>query len=150
MLRSNANFEMPFTCNIFFRPLVETILRKIPLEMMERIRRRRGTTIETVDFGSDPPTEKTLIKLHRQVIRALQTHHRTETLWNDWTNKVFELEDVNRNMVRNEQENLIKLGQMIRSAKNIRKLFGIWFIIQRQNETNNRGGALIGSVLFRS
>ena len=106
--------------------------------MMERIRRRRGTTIETVDFGSDPPTEKTLIKLHRQVIRALQTHHRTETLWNDWTNKVFELEDVNRNMVRNEQENLIKLGQIIRSAKNIRKLFGIWFIIQRQNETNNR------------
>ena len=73
--------------------------------MMERIRRRRGTTIETVDFGSDPPTEKTLIKLHRQVIRALQTHHRTETLWNDWTNKVFELEDVNRNMVSNEQEN---------------------------------------------
>lgn len=87
--------------NILFpvRPLVETILRKIPLEMMERIRRRRGTTIETVDFGSDPPTEKTLIKLHRQVIKALQTHHRTETQWNDWTNKVFELEDVNRNMV---------------------------------------------------
>jgi hypothetical protein len=47
--------------------MVETILRKIPLEMMERIRRRRGTTVETVDFGSDPPTEKTLIKLHRQV-----------------------------------------------------------------------------------
>ena len=106
--------------------------------MMERIRRRRGTTIETADFGSDPPTEKTLIKLHRQVIRALQTHHRTETLWNDWTNKVFELEDVNRNMVRNEQENLIKLGEMIRLAKNMCKLFGIWFIIQRQNETNNR------------
>lgn len=82
------------------RPMVETILRKIPLEMMERIRRRRGGTVETVDFGSDPPTEKTLIKLHRQVIKALQTHHRTETLWNDWTNKVFELEDVNRNMVR--------------------------------------------------
>ena len=80
--------------------MIETILRKIPLEMMERIRRRRGGTVETVDFGSDPPTEKTLIKLHRQVIKALQTHHRTDTLWNDWTNKVFELEDVNRNMVR--------------------------------------------------
>jgi hypothetical protein len=49
--------------------MVETILRKIPLEMMERIRRRRGGTVETVDFGSDPPTEKTLIKLHRQVTR---------------------------------------------------------------------------------
>jgi hypothetical protein len=53
--------------------MVETILRKIPLEMMERIRRRRGTTVETVDFGSDPPTEKTLIKLHRQVIRRCLT-----------------------------------------------------------------------------
>jgi hypothetical protein len=37
--------------------------------------------------------------LNFQVIRALQTHHRTDTQWNDWTNKVFELEDVNRNMV---------------------------------------------------
>ncbi len=47
--------------------MVETILQKIPLEMIERIQRRRGAATETVDFGSDPPTEKTLISLHRQV-----------------------------------------------------------------------------------
>lgn len=80
------------------RPYVETILSKIPLEMMERIKRRRTE----VAFGNDPPTEKTLIRLHRQVIRALQTHHRTEAQWSDLTHHVFELEDINRNMVSNE------------------------------------------------
>lgn len=50
------------------RPYVDTILGKVPLEMIERVRRRR---VEA-PFGSDPPTEKTLIKLHRQVIVSLQ------------------------------------------------------------------------------
>ncbi len=80
------------------RPQVETILSKIPLEMMEKIKRRRPEA----PFGSDPPTEKMLVNLHRQVIRALQTHHRTEAQWADMTQRVFELEDVNRNMISNE------------------------------------------------
>jgi len=60
--------------------MVETILQKIPIEMMERIKRRRGNTVETVDFGSDPPNEKTLIKLHRQVgkLIAYQYNNCTE------------------------------------------------------------------------
>lgn len=47
--------------------MVETILKKKSLEMIEKIKRRRGATTETVNFGSDPPSEKTLIRLHRQV-----------------------------------------------------------------------------------
>ena len=43
------------------RKLVEIILNKVPYEMIERIKRRRTE----VDFGTEPPTEKTLIKLHR-------------------------------------------------------------------------------------
>ncbi len=65
------------------RPHVETILSKIPLEMMDKIRRRRTEA----PFGSDPPTEKMLVNLHRTVIHALQTHHRTEAQWSDMTNK---------------------------------------------------------------
>merc|ERR1719322_1030935 len=53
-------------------------------------------------LGTDPPTEKTLIGLHRQVIKSLQNHHRTEAQWTDMTHAVFELEDVNRNMISNE------------------------------------------------
>jgi hypothetical protein len=70
------------------RPQIETILEKVPFELMERIKRRRTE----VDFGADPPTEKTLIKLNRQVIRAIQNCHRTEAQWNDWTDYVFDLE----------------------------------------------------------
>ena len=37
-------------------------MSKVPLEMVERIKRRRTE----VDFGTDAPNDKTLIKLHRQ------------------------------------------------------------------------------------
>jgi len=80
------------------RPYVEEILKKIPVEMMERIKRRRTDN----PLGTDPPTEKTLIGLHRQIIKSLQNHHRTEAQWTDMTHAVFELEDVNRNMISNE------------------------------------------------
>ena len=44
------------------RKLVDIIMSKVPLEMVERIKRRRTE----VDFGTDAPNDKTLIKLHRQ------------------------------------------------------------------------------------
>ena len=43
--------------------------------------------------GSD---EKSLVKLNRQVIQAIQAYNRTEAQWTDWTDHVFELEDINR------------------------------------------------------
>ena len=66
-----------------------------------KVKRRRAAG-DASDFGSDLPTEKTLIKLNRQVIRALQTQQRTEAQWSDWMDYVFELEDINKNMVRKE------------------------------------------------
>jgi len=80
------------------RKLVDIIMSKVPLEMVERIKRRRTE----VDFGTDAPNDKTLIKLHRQVIKSLQNQHRTEAQWNDWTDYVFELEDINKNLVSND------------------------------------------------
>ncbi len=80
------------------RPFVDTILSKVPVEMMERVKRRR---VEMA-FDNESPTERSLTKLHRQVIHALQTHHRTEAQWADTTHLVFELEDINRNMISNE------------------------------------------------
>ena len=61
--------------------------------------KRRRAAGDASDFGSDLPTEKTLIKLNRQVIKALQTHLRTESQWSDWMDYAFELEDTNKNMV---------------------------------------------------
>jgi hypothetical protein len=80
------------------REFLDIIQSKIPLELLERVRRRRAT---------DPPvdtllSEKALVRLHRQVIRALQNLHRTDAQWADLTKKVFDLEDINRNMISNE------------------------------------------------
>ena len=82
------------------RPLVEVILSKVPLEMMEKVKRRRLE--EETPYDINTTTEKTLVRLHRQIIRALNTHHRTEATWADTTKKVFQLEDTNRNMISNE------------------------------------------------
>ena len=55
-----------------------------------------------LSLSSDAPSERSLINLHRRVIRALQNHNRTEAQWSDMTHRVFELEDINRNMISNE------------------------------------------------
>ena len=65
--------------------------------------KRRRAAGDAGDFGSDLPTEKTLIKLNRQVIRALQAQQRTEAQWADWMDHAFELDDINKNLVKIEK-----------------------------------------------
>ena len=91
--------------------------------MLEKIKRRRTE----VDFGNDTiPTEKTLTKLHRQVIKALQNYHRTEAQWDDWTNYVFELEDINKNLVSNDHQFVHSLSKKRKFWFNSPKLEWYW------------------------
>ncbi|KAK6638496.1 hypothetical protein RUM43_006763 [Polyplax serrata] len=73
---------------------VESILYKIPVELREKMMKR-----EIQDSGNPAniPSEKTLIRLHKQVIKALQTLHRTDAQWGILVNKVFLLEDIAKN-----------------------------------------------------
>lgn len=82
------------------RECVETILRKVPLELMEKASRnvnRNG------DSSTVIPSEKALVRLHKQVIKSLQTLQRTEALWNVQVKKSFFLEDVARNSLSNDK-----------------------------------------------
>ncbi|XP_029167240.1 LMBR1 domain-containing protein 2 homolog [Nylanderia fulva] len=83
----------PFHCNL------ETILQKIPTELMDRMNRRQLPD----DTPTDTPTEKSLIRLHRQTIKALQTLERVETQWNILVDKIFNLEDVAKNQVSHDR-----------------------------------------------
>lgn len=76
------------------RPCIDTILQKVPTELMERVRRHGRN-----DGGQSNavPTEKSLIRLHKQVIKSIQTFERTEALWNVQVEKVLHLEDVEKN-----------------------------------------------------
>lgn len=76
------------------RPCVEEILCKVPTELMEKAKRS-----VRADGGSSTsvPSEKSLIRLHRQVIKSLQVLQRTEALWNVQVEKILYLEDVEMN-----------------------------------------------------
>lgn len=73
---------------------LETILHKVPIELRERMNRRRLPE----DTSIDPPSEKSLVRLHKQVIKSLQVLQRTETQWNILVEKIFNLEDVLKNL----------------------------------------------------
>lgn len=77
------------------RPFVEVILRKVPTELMEKAKR----SVRAGDGGSGIPSEKALIRLHRQVIKSLQVLQRTEALWNVQVEKILYLEDVEMNFL---------------------------------------------------
>ena len=75
--------------------------------------KRRRAAGDAGDFGSDLPTEKTLIKLNRQVIRALQAQQRTEAQWADWMDHAFELEDINKNLVKIDIMHKVNLDRFL-------------------------------------
>lgn len=77
------------------RVFVEEILRKVPTELMEKAKR----SVRGGDGGSGVPSEKALIRLHRQVIKSLQVLQRTEALWNVQVEKILYLEDVEMNFL---------------------------------------------------
>ncbi|EFN82289.1 LMBR1 domain-containing protein 2 homolog [Harpegnathos saltator] len=83
----------PFHCNL------ETIFQKIPAELKDRMNRRQLPD----DTPTDTPTEKSLIRLHRQTIKALQTLQRIETQWGILVDKIFDLEDVAKNQVSHDR-----------------------------------------------
>lgn len=73
---------------------MDTIIRKVPTELMEKA----GRTAGRGDSSTIVPSEKALVRLHKQVIKSLQTLQRTEALWNVQVAKVLHLEDVDRNI----------------------------------------------------
>ncbi|KRT79245.1 hypothetical protein AMK59_8670 [Oryctes borbonicus] len=83
-------------------PNLETILQKIPIELKERMNRR----FLPDDTPIDCPNEKAFIRIHKQVIKALQVLQRTETQWNLLVEKIFSLEDVMKNL--NSRDRMFK------------------------------------------
>ncbi|KAM7363978.1 LMBR1 domain-containing protein 2 homolog isoform 1-T1 [Cochliomyia hominivorax] len=80
------------------RPCVETILRKVPIELQERAARNYSRGGNGGGTSTIVPSEKSLVRIHRQVIKSLQTLQRTEALWSVQVETVFQLEDVAKNM----------------------------------------------------
>ena len=81
------------------RQLVDVIVAGVPLEMMERVRRRtRAADLDTTEI-----TEAGLAKLRKQVVVAVSGHNRTEAQWRDMVDTVYWLEDNHKNTSTNER-----------------------------------------------
>ncbi|KAM9331348.1 G-protein coupled receptor-associated protein LMBRD2 [Gastrophryne carolinensis] len=79
------------------RKCVDTILRKCPTEYQERMGRNMDDYEDFEEKNINYPSEKTLVKLHKQVIYAVQRHNRTQVQWRMLLEQAFHLEDVAKN-----------------------------------------------------
>ncbi|XP_057217063.1 G-protein coupled receptor-associated protein LMBRD2B [Triplophysa rosa] len=79
------------------RKSVDTILRKCPVEYQEKMGRNMDNYEDFDDKQNTYPTERSLSKLHKQVIYAVQRHNRTHVQWQILLEQAFHLEDVARN-----------------------------------------------------
>ncbi|XP_060617372.2 G-protein coupled receptor-associated protein LMBRD2 isoform X1 [Anolis sagrei] len=79
------------------RKCVDTILKKCPTEYQERMGRNMDDYEDFEERPNTYPTEKTLVKLHKQVIYSVQRHRRTQVQWQILLEQAFYLEDVAKN-----------------------------------------------------
>ena len=64
----------------------DTIMAKVPAELMERARRRQAR--QEVAGEQEQVGEQTLARLHKQVVVALTAHRRTEAQWTELMDQV--------------------------------------------------------------
>ncbi|NXS35829.1 LMBD2 protein, partial [Pomatostomus ruficeps] len=79
------------------RKCVDTILKKCPTEYQERMGRNMDDYEDFDERQNSYPSEKSLAKLHKQVIYSVQRHRRTQVQWQILLEQAFYLEDVAKN-----------------------------------------------------
>ncbi|XP_074425343.1 G-protein coupled receptor-associated protein LMBRD2 isoform X1 [Larus michahellis] len=79
------------------RKCVDTILKKCPAEYQERMGRNMDDYEDFDERQNSYPSEKSLVKLHKQVIYSVQRHRRTQVQWQILLEQAFYLEDVAKN-----------------------------------------------------
>ena len=75
------------------RQHLDTVESRVPSELLDRLRRSAPPDAPHADV----PSEKALVRLHKQLLKALQHHNRVETQWSLMVEKVIYLEDAQRN-----------------------------------------------------
>ncbi|XP_073696555.1 G-protein coupled receptor-associated protein LMBRD2a [Garra rufa] len=79
------------------RKCIDTILKKCPVEYQEKMGRNMDDYEDFDDKGNPYPSKKSLVKLHKQVIYAVQRHNRTQVQWQILLDEALHLEDVAKN-----------------------------------------------------
>ncbi|XP_045607461.1 LMBR1 domain-containing protein 2 homolog [Procambarus clarkii] len=80
------------------RSHMDVIENKIPTELLDRVIRQAPLDSPHADV----PSEKALVRLHKQLIKALQNQRRVETQWVLLVEKIMALEDTHRNAISHD------------------------------------------------
>ncbi|CAL8346168.1 unnamed protein product [Lota lota] len=81
--------------DITLRKCVDTILQKCPTDYQEQIERgAEGSVGSENQPTGDPPTKGGLVKLHKQVITAVQRQRQSQVQWSILLEQAVHLEDV--------------------------------------------------------
>ncbi|XP_041756132.1 G-protein coupled receptor-associated protein LMBRD2B [Coregonus clupeaformis] len=89
---ANANESIGYSHPL--RKCIDTILRKCPTEIREKMVR---LNMEDESTQRAHPSRRSLVKLHKQVIYAGQRHSQTQVQWAILLEEAFHLEDVCKN-----------------------------------------------------
>lgn len=93
-------FEAVVGTHRHLRPYMDVILDKCPLEYKLRLLQRYENELEPSRGGRTVAyTENDLVRLHRNILKASQFHHRTHIQWNLLIEQVISWEDVAKNQM---------------------------------------------------
>lgn len=109
------------------RPFLDEILNKCPLEWRNQMVARCGQNPEVSNRGflGTAYNEKSYIRMHKSIIRAMQYHHRTQCQWDLLIQQAIQWEDVAKNEMSpsrtykssiNNREFLSPFGKFIRDT----------------------------------
>ncbi|KAF2367984.1 LMBR1-like membrane protein [Trinorchestia longiramus] len=93
LLQSLQSVGSSIGSNHPLRHHLDTVESRVPTELLDRMRRAAPPDAPHADV----PSEKALVRLHKQLLKALQHHNRVETQWALMVDKVIYLEDAQRN-----------------------------------------------------
>ncbi|XP_056289010.1 G-protein coupled receptor-associated protein LMBRD2B isoform X2 [Pseudoliparis swirei] len=79
------------------RKYIDTVLRKCPVDYQDKMGRNMDDYEDFDDKQNSYTSEKSLVKLHKQVIYAVQRHNRTCVQWQILLQQAIHLEDVAKN-----------------------------------------------------
>lgn len=93
-------YQAVITSNFHLRQYINIILSKCPVEWSEKLI-ARNEKVQQVSFVSSNVsyTEADLVSLHRNILKATQAFHRTQLQWKFLLDEVFDLEDVQSNLL---------------------------------------------------
>jgi len=123
------------------KPYLDIIIDKSPPEWRQQILNRfEQSGFRNTGYSGTAYNEKSLTRMHKSIIKAMQMHHRTQCQWNILINQAIEWEDVAKNEIStsriyrstiNSRNSLSPLASIVRDSIYTPKVEWYWKCLVR-------------------